>query len=672
VGAFREVMASISCIRQSLELENFEQGAPVIDRAATTSPATVSLDMRVLEHRAGMASILGNFQGVPHSLDPPGCFYACLISWVRWIILCSVITLRRVADIGFDATSPPPPCTQILDDLSIPDGLDPPPVAYKGCGNDGCAEVVDASFPAYDHLCFRVHRSSHSRSPGFDPASEKSPSLVPGAATASGVVRKVVISPWKQGGGGRKSPHVASHEEMPVGRRLSVTGEQGDGPETPSDRHGKEDKVACFRATSQDPMETSITGAACPLRSQQPPLRQQGEEGGKEEVEGRGGAGEARYGQRPSQRQHGQREGEEEEEEGRRGDAPRPLRQADGAADKGDEEGSVQVSTEVQRRLPPSREGGKEGREGEEKASRERKTLQAVARLDLDDQASPLWLAESMARSTPSSSLSSSSSSSSILRKQSAFLPPSPGLSCSPSSNGKKGIRFADAMGQALAAVRYSQRLQYSPTAVPQRWEEGGREEGWEEVTEEEEEWNVEWMGEEDGEEEEEGEQEGWWTLWPSELSAFKRRQMAAARRRRRLRKELRRRAEEEREQAQRKAQEGKAVELKEDLAGGRGAEKYRRYTEAKRSRIPLPPSPPTSPRTVGARLVRGKASKGSKVGLAPWWEGGKGEEDGEKGRRAGRWEGAGRSAREGKREMGEREGEKAARDVQAQCCVVS
>lgn len=61
MGAFREVMASISCIRQSLELENFEQGAPVIDRAATTSPATVSLDMRVLEHRAGMASILGNF-----------------------------------------------------------------------------------------------------------------------------------------------------------------------------------------------------------------------------------------------------------------------------------------------------------------------------------------------------------------------------------------------------------------------------------------------------------------------------------------------------------------------------------------------------------------------------------------------------------------------------------
>lgn len=47
MGAFREVMASISCIRQSLELERFEQGAPVIDRAATTSPATVSIDMRV-------------------------------------------------------------------------------------------------------------------------------------------------------------------------------------------------------------------------------------------------------------------------------------------------------------------------------------------------------------------------------------------------------------------------------------------------------------------------------------------------------------------------------------------------------------------------------------------------------------------------------------------------
>jgi hypothetical protein len=223
-------------------------------------------------------------------------------------------------------------------------------------------------------------------------------------------------------------------------------------------------------------------------------------------------------------------------------------------------------------------------------------------------------------------------------------------------------------MGQALAAVRYSQRLQYSPTAVPQRWEERGREGGWEEVTEEEEEWNVEWMGEEDGEEEQEGEQEGWWTLWPSELSAFKRRQMAAARRRRRLR----RRAEEEREQAQRKAQAGKAVELEEDLAGGRGAEKYRRYTEAKRSRIPLPPSPPTPPRTVGARLVRGTASKGSKVELAPWGEGGKGEEDGEKRRRAGRWEGAGGSARVGTRGMGEVEVEKAVWDVQVRCCVVS
>jgi hypothetical protein len=212
---------------------------------------------------------------------------------------------------------------------------------------------------------------------------------------------------------------------------------------------------------------------------------------------------------------------------------------------------------------------------------------------------------------SPSSFTTTTTSPLCILRKESSYLdaPPSLHASSNSSSNtsssgsSKRSIRFADAIGQSLAAVNYSQRLQYSPASMTQHWLEDG--EGWrenedeveDEVEDEDEDYGEGWEACQGNVRRKEGGKKGgnalvggrgeWWLMWPTENTAA---QKAMERRRKMKRERLRRKEKAQREQRQKeekeleeKKEDGKK-RLQEDREKGNSsrAVKFSMYTRAK------------------------------------------------------------------------------------------